>query len=752
MGVVGDHRLFGVAHRVEGEGADAVEQPVTRPGDGVIGDQERPCGQPSEHVDRRRWRNPERREHELGGGQDGTTGERRQRPQPPLVVREQQVVAPGDRRPQCPATIRPATRRVVQHHEAVVETLRDLLDRQGAGPRGRQFDRQRQTVQRPAQHPEVLVVVGRPATPRRPLGEQHDGIVDVERCQFEHGRSVEAERRLAGAQDAHVGDAVDEPSHPVGGRVEHVFAVVDDQQCRRGLQAFDERHFTARDSERGDGRVDHLRLRGGTLQPNEPHAPRLRDHPADRQCQRGLADAARTDHLDQPMVMDELLERRGLRLAADQPRRERRQVAVPRPDVRRPGRIGQPSVVGEDLLFEFLQFSTGHEAELVGERRANPPVRAERVGLSPCLVEGRDQQCPQAFLERLLGHDAFEVGDHLLRLADPHSGGTPQFQQLQPRGLQPCPVRLHPGPVAGIDQHVAGEEAQRRGAQVDDLSILGFVEQPPRCDRRFEHDGRVDLGVVDDEAVAAVDVHDEARVTQRPPEPGDLRLQRVRPRRGGVITPEVLQQPITPNGDPGLERQADQQFGRLAGRNPDRIVAAVGGDWSEHRDRQHVRQCRNGVTGRALARRSGGERSAVAARIGRDPRHDQAVGVVGEVVPGEHLGQVVISRKMALADRHDLPIAGRQRQGVGTGDPLGARREQCGEGDQPGVVGFHHVGHDRRDRPFVATDHSPDRRLDSFLGHGDNVPERADPSLTASRRPERERVSASSATTWTIDS
>ena len=43
------------------------------------------------------------------------------------------------------------------------------------------------------------------------------------------------------------------------------------------------------------------------------------------------------------------------------------------------------------------------EAELVGQPFANPLVGVQRIGLAPGAVEGRDQEHPQALLERELG-------------------------------------------------------------------------------------------------------------------------------------------------------------------------------------------------------------------------------------------------------------------------------------------------------------------------------------------------------------
>ena len=76
--------------------------------------------------------------------------------------------------------------------------------------------------------------------------------------------------------------------------------------------------------------------------------------------------------------------------AADRPRRD----AI---------RDAQRRIVPEDLPFELLEPRTGIEAELVRQQGPDPLIRRQRVGLAPRAVERRDQQRPQALLERVRG-------------------------------------------------------------------------------------------------------------------------------------------------------------------------------------------------------------------------------------------------------------------------------------------------------------------------------------------------------------
>ena len=82
----------GVGHRFERERPDAVQEPVP---DlcclrcVVVDDDQGPGGEPSDDVDRRGLRHVQGREDGLDRGERGATGEGGERPQAPLVVREQ---------------------------------------------------------------------------------------------------------------------------------------------------------------------------------------------------------------------------------------------------------------------------------------------------------------------------------------------------------------------------------------------------------------------------------------------------------------------------------------------------------------------------------------------------------------------------------------------------------------------------------------------------------------------------------------
>src|SRR4051794_29192294 len=110
----------------------------------------------------------------------------------------------------------------------------------------------------------------------------------------------------------------------------------------------------------------------------------------------GLADAPRTDDLDEPVVDEQPRDRSGLAVPTHELCRNGREVA----DANRGGLLGryERCVVDEDLPLELLQLWPRFEAEFVSQAVPNALMSFQRVGLAARLVQGADQQHPQALL------------------------------------------------------------------------------------------------------------------------------------------------------------------------------------------------------------------------------------------------------------------------------------------------------------------------------------------------------------------
>jgi hypothetical protein len=110
----------------------------------------------------------------------------------------------------------------------------------------------------------------------------------------------------------------------------------------------------------------------------------------------------------------------------------------------------------EHFGLELAQGTVGVDAELVGQRLAGPPQRAQRIGLAVRAIE-RERQQPPAFLTQRV------AGDEVLQLR--HEGGA--LASVQPRG-ELLLVRMHAQPLEadrlGLDPRLAGEVGVGRPA------------------------------------------------------------------------------------------------------------------------------------------------------------------------------------------------------------------------------------------------------------------------------------------------
>ena len=580
-------------HRLQRERPDAVQQPVARSAVGtrvvVEGDQ-RAGDEPVHHVDRRGGRHAERLEDELHCRQRRTAGERRQRPQAPLVVGEQELVAPPDGRSQRPAALGPPAAGVLQDAEPVVEAPGDLLDGQGPGARRRELDGQRQAVEGPAQVEHALVVARRAGEPRGATSEQLDRVGQLEGRELDHAFPVDLERELAGAQDAQGRGVVEQPDREVGGHLHDVLAVVEDHEGGADPEPFEEGRLTAGSVQRRDEYVDHVRAGHRVLQPGQPDGVdrvRCQQPPADVEGDRGLADPARTDHLDQPLPRQQLGQRLHVGVAADQSGRHRREVAP-----RSAGPVGRcrhrtrRDLLRKDVPLQPLESRPGVEAELVTQLGPDALVGGQRVGLPPGPVERRDEQLPQALMERVLRDRALELADHAARPTELEPRPEPDLEQGGVGLVDAGARNARPLGVACHQERRSPEQPQRRAAQV--RRLLGLATLPKaRCGRGGPlHREHIHVVRLDLERVATV-AAGEGRRSEGAPEHRDLGLQRVAPDLGGRRRPQVLDQALGAHELTGFEGEPRQQLRRLAARHFDLRAVDPDLQGSQQRDVQH---------------------------------------------------------------------------------------------------------------------------------------------------------------------
>jgi hypothetical protein len=185
----------------------------------------------------------------------------------------QPVIRPADRRLEAAMPSEPTLPAASNHVQSTVQMGKDLGRRQARGPGGGQLDRQREPVQPPAELRDVRCRsrIEQPRCTRRarPREEQlHGGRgLDLSRVVGRwQGQGVQLQDMLAGhlqwhatcGQDCHPGAVFEKELGHLGHRVQHVLAVVKDQQSL-GLGQADQRDAQRREPQRLADRARNVR-------------------------------------------------------------------------------------------------------------------------------------------------------------------------------------------------------------------------------------------------------------------------------------------------------------------------------------------------------------------------------------------------------------------------------------------------------------------------------------------------------------
>jgi hypothetical protein len=151
------------------------------------------------------------------------------------------------------------------------------------------------------------------------LGEQRHRIAERQRVDPVGMFAVDAERELAGGEDANPQSGPQERCHQFGDRVDDVLAVVEHDQHVRAAQALDQgRLGGAVGVERdGDGVTDRFG-RAGCFETHEPGAVGRLEPPSHLEREARLADAGRADERHEPVRGEKLARLRALAVSADQ--------------------------------------------------------------------------------------------------------------------------------------------------------------------------------------------------------------------------------------------------------------------------------------------------------------------------------------------------------------------------------------------------------------------------------------------------
>ncbi len=228
-------------------------------------------------------------------------------------------------------------------------------------------------------------------------------------------------------------------------------------------------------------------------------------------------------------------------------------------------------VLAEDRRLEVAQLWTRLDAELLDERVARIPVCRQRVGLPALPVEGEHQLRAETLPHRVGRDERLELRHEPIP-TECEVGVDPQLDRARPQPLEPCDLGLRERLVREVGKRRATPERQRlRGAGRRPVRIA--CSRLPRVGEEPLEAHRVDRLRVDLDGVARRSRDDRGGVTQRGPQAGDLRLERVpRPGRRRLL-PEVLDEPVDGDDPAAVDEQVGEQRALL--RRPQRHAFPV---------------------------------------------------------------------------------------------------------------------------------------------------------------------------------
>ena len=273
----------------------------------------------------------------LGGIEGEAAGEHGKPSQHGPFVLVEEVVTPRDRRLEGLLARHHRAAATREETEPIVECVGDAVRVHDPDAGCRELQRERQTVQpsTDARHRLELLLVGREPAPRlvRALHEERHCRRLVERRNPPRDLPGDTERLTARRHDVQVRDANEERVEHACGPVEHLLAVVEDEQRLAAAQLLhqgvDQRAVAllTQADRLGDGRGDEFGIpHRGEVDPPHPAGMTIGGFGGALEREPRLSAAPGAGQRDQPVVLDELGELGELRLAGDERRQLHRQV------------------------------------------------------------------------------------------------------------------------------------------------------------------------------------------------------------------------------------------------------------------------------------------------------------------------------------------------------------------------------------------------------------------------------------------
>jgi hypothetical protein len=199
---------------------------------------------------------------------------------------------------------------------------------------------------------------------------------------------------------------------------------------------------------------------------------------------------------------------------------------------------------------DLLQGRGRVDAELLGQPPADVLVRRQRVGLPPRRVERANLLAADALAQRMVPGQGLELGQHLGVAAELERRVDAVLGRGEAPLGQPIGGGVRPRLAGGVGQRRAAPERERVGEQPACPGRIAVQLAATGLGQALEL-GRVDQARVDGQPVSGRHRLDRA-ARQRPPQPGDQRLQRVDLVGRRCVAPEV--------GDQGLHADRASRF------------------------------------------------------------------------------------------------------------------------------------------------------------------------------------------------
>jgi hypothetical protein len=283
--------------------------------------------------------------------------------------------------------------------------------------------------------------------------------------------------------------------------------------------------------------------------------------PGKFQQQAGLSHPARPSQRDDPHIRVDHQpgQRRQFPLTPDEPRQWSRQVRRRARHHSRRRVREQSRVALKDPLLQLRQRLARLETELGREQAPRTLIGLERIRLAPGSIEGEHQLAPQPLLKLMLTGETFELCQQLSGRTGREIGIEPEQDRLQPlllKGAAPlgdAPLRRH------VAQRLAPKQPQRLGDQRSGL--LGI--RPGLFDQRIKTP-HVELKPAWSEGISSRLEHKQP--AKQAPELRQMHVQRRHGARGRMLSPELIDQPVTRDGRTPTQHQQGQQGALTAAR------------------------------------------------------------------------------------------------------------------------------------------------------------------------------------------